>query len=560
MTIRQMIRPIRVAAALAGLVAISAAASAADKAHVRVLILTGANNHDWRQTTPVLKSLFEGDERFTVVGVVENPSSLTAAAFARCDVVVSNWSAYPAMTGRQWGREAEGAFVDFVRSGKGFVAFHAASATSQDWPEFQQLVGLTWGLEKTGHGSLGPLRVTIADKDHPITKGMVDFWTVDELWHNMVAIAKPEYRILCTAFSRLDQRGSGKYEPALICTQLGKGRGVNLILGHDVAAMRNVGWRTLMLRSAEWAATGAATVPIPADWPTTSLAAIATNLDADAVLKGAAAYRFGQSRQALLAVEQLVMYSSSLPDSAAGGTAGGAAGVERRPRSQELLLHAVGEHRHAAAGPRDCAVAAGRVDVGRSALRPRAERRAGGGEGIAGCRRPCDRSAPGGHRQLDRQPRRCGGRWAAGAARRRCGSRAGRQRGIGPRQDRHRACREGARRHRRDRPARPARRRGRRIPLLCRTTRGDEQSRSGGRAVQAMGRSLTAGADSYGGRAAPGPVEVTSAVGSIRARPAKRIMHRRLLPPAAHRTQASATSDPASRGAVRRTSGRSGAA
>jgi len=31
--------------------------------------------------------------------------------------------------------------------------------------------------------------------------------------------------------------------------------------------MAGVGFRTLMLRGTEWAATGKVTIPIPADWP-----------------------------------------------------------------------------------------------------------------------------------------------------------------------------------------------------------------------------------------------------------------------------------------------------
>lgn len=33
---------------------------------IRVLLLSGMNNHDWQQTTPVLKKIYEDSGRFTV--------------------------------------------------------------------------------------------------------------------------------------------------------------------------------------------------------------------------------------------------------------------------------------------------------------------------------------------------------------------------------------------------------------------------------------------------------------------------------------------------------------
>lgn len=295
------------------LLATAATAAVATGAEpIRVLILTGANNHDWQQTTPVLKKLIEDCPRFKIVDVIADPSKCTAATFAACDVVVSNWSAYPAMTGHQWGAAAEKAFVDAIKSGKGFVTFHAGAATSHDWPEFQQLVGITWKLDHTAHNAYHTFKVTIDDAEHPITRGMTDFWTTDELWHNMVPMAGSMPKPLVSAYSERSFGGTGKFEPVLIATELDKGRGLNLVLGHDAHAMRNVGWRTLMLRGAEWAATGQVTISIPDNWPRTAAAAVVTGVDPDAAIKAATAYRSGKDRKNLALVERLVDYSNSI--------------------------------------------------------------------------------------------------------------------------------------------------------------------------------------------------------------------------------------------------------
>ncbi len=308
MTLRKIWRTAGVLAALLLIAATSAPAAPP----LRVLILSGANNHDWKSTTPALRQLIEACPRFRVVDVLDDPSRITAERLEGCDVIASNWSAYPEMAGHQWGEPAERAFVEWIQAGHGFVVFHAAAATSQDWPEFQQLVQLTWGIDKTAHGAYHTLKVMVRDNSHPITRDMHDFWITDELWHNMVNLTGQEIHALCKAFSEPDFGGTGKYEPVVVPSALGRGRGLNIVLGHDVHAMQNIGWRTLMLRGLEWAATGDVTIPIPDNWPHTAAAAVVTALNLPAAIAGVAAYRDGQAREPLGLVQQWAAYANSL--------------------------------------------------------------------------------------------------------------------------------------------------------------------------------------------------------------------------------------------------------
>ena len=280
-------------------------------ATVRVLILTGANNHDWKATTPVIKAAFEGSPRFAAPEVIEDPSKCDAATFARSDTVVCNWSAFPAMSGRQWGPAAEQAFVQAIRSGKGFVAIHAASATSQDWPEYQQLIGLTWKLDHTAHGAYTCFQVTVDKPQHPVLAGLSDFWTIDELWHNMVPMGAVKPEVLASAFSQRDWAGTGKPEPVLLETRLGQGRAINIILGHDAYALQNPAIRTILLRSAEYAATGAVTIPAPADWPATPAAALLTGAQLDVTLAAAAQWKQAADPTARILLEQFITVMQS---------------------------------------------------------------------------------------------------------------------------------------------------------------------------------------------------------------------------------------------------------
>ncbi|MBN2562115.1 MAG: PmoA family protein [Phycisphaerae bacterium] len=275
----------------------------------RVLILSGQNNHEWKQTTPALKGILEACKRFAV-DVTDDPSTC-ATALGRYDVVVSNWTNWPDIEKRTWGPEMEKALAEFVRGGKGFALFHAASTPFQTWPEFQQLVGATWELGKTGHGKIHRFPVRIADKDHPITRGMSDFWMRDELWHQMKR--QPEIHVLCEAFSSGLSGGSRQYEPVVLLTRFGKGRCFHLVLGHDVETMQNVAWQTLMLRGTEWAATGQVTIPIPANWPSTAATDDPLSPDVDADLREITKYTFGGSRGPQSRLERWVNHASTQP-------------------------------------------------------------------------------------------------------------------------------------------------------------------------------------------------------------------------------------------------------
>ena len=118
---------------LAGLAAGSVLASGEP---VRVLLLSGQNNHDWTATTPELEAIL-GESGSFEVDVTEEPEALTARSLEPYDVIVSNWNAFgldpTARAGRAETREA---YLDFVRQGKGHVVVHAGSSS------FDRLGGL----------------------------------------------------------------------------------------------------------------------------------------------------------------------------------------------------------------------------------------------------------------------------------------------------------------------------------------------------------------------------------------------------------------------------------
>lgn len=239
---------------------------------IRVLILSGRNNHDWRQTTPYLKNLMLRTGSFDV-RVSEEPAGLNPAALAPYDLIVVDYC------GPRWGDTAEKAVEEFVRSGKGMVVMHGAiyafgemviladrhvrtGLSEPPWPEFAKMAGGIWSEKPpaSGHGDRHSFKVGFVDRSHPITAGLGEsFIATDELYHNLHR--ESSVHILAQAYSDTSTRGTGKDEPILWTVSYGKGRVLYDALGHDLVAMSEPGFIATFLRGAEWAATGRVTLP-----------------------------------------------------------------------------------------------------------------------------------------------------------------------------------------------------------------------------------------------------------------------------------------------------------
>jgi type 1 glutamine amidotransferase len=235
----------------------------------RVLILSGQNNHQWGQTSPKLQAILENCGQF-VVAITEHPEQCDAAMFKKYDVLLSNWNTFGSPAVTHWPATTREAFLDFVRNGKGFVSIHAGSSSFANWPEYQQIAGGAWKLGATGHGPVHGFTVQLRDQDHPITRGMSEFFTTDELWHRTGLEAN--IHVLATAYSAADKQGTDREEPIAFTTSFGRGRGFNLLLGHDAPAMESPGFQRLLKRGVEWAATGAVLESPPPQDPSRVLA------------------------------------------------------------------------------------------------------------------------------------------------------------------------------------------------------------------------------------------------------------------------------------------------
>jgi type 1 glutamine amidotransferase len=246
-------------------------AFAEDAKPIKVLIITGDEFHKWKETAPfIAKVLTKAGMR---VDVTETPSKdLTAENLAKYDVLLLNYRNTPKGAkdnpASVWSDENKKAFLEAIQGGKGLYVYHWASSAftgdSDFEKEYEKVIAGGW-RKQGNHGKMHEFTVTVR-KEHPITAGIKEFvHGRDELYQNSVMLKGSE--VLATAYSdkNKDPKNTGNHEPILWVAKYGKGRVVNNLLGHDTVAMEGKAFQTLLIRGVEWAATGKATAPVPAE-------------------------------------------------------------------------------------------------------------------------------------------------------------------------------------------------------------------------------------------------------------------------------------------------------
>ena len=271
---------------------------ASDK--IEVLIVDGFSNHDWKQTTLVVKMILEKSGLFNIT-ISTSPSepgdpewSSWRPVFEDFDVVIQSSNNIHNKEIR-WPEDVEKALENYVKSGGGLYILHSANNAFADWPEYNLMIGLGWrspeegialqvmenGLikeiprgegKKTYHGPRNDEVIYLLN-DHPINSGFPKAWLTPNM--ELYKFARgPAENVTVLSYARDDETGINW--PVEWTIAYGKGRVYNSSMGHlwkgetYPPSIRCVGFQTTLIRATEWLATGKTTYEMPSDFPTES--------------------------------------------------------------------------------------------------------------------------------------------------------------------------------------------------------------------------------------------------------------------------------------------------
>jgi len=215
---------------------------------LKALIVTGfdVGAHQWRDTTRATAAALEESGRFEVK-ISEDIGILESSSLNNYDVVLLNYGFW---TAPEPSEEGKAGLLNYVKNGGGLVSLHFSCSSFQEWDEYAELLGRVWKQGVGGHGPRGEFDVKIDGDDHPITQGIEDFRTDDELYAKLSGDA--EIEVLASAYSEW----SNQVEPIVFVKPYGEGRVVHNVLGHDLRARENPNYLKLLVRGAQWAAGG----------------------------------------------------------------------------------------------------------------------------------------------------------------------------------------------------------------------------------------------------------------------------------------------------------------
>jgi len=259
-------------------------------AEMKVLLLDGQNNHNWKATTPVIVEALERDNLCKVSVFTSPPKKSPQDAwkswkpnFQDYDVTLTNYN------GEMWPEDVQEKLISYVKRGGSFVVVHAANNAFSNWLEYNTMIGLGgWGgrSEKSGPylyfddngklirdprpgrgGSHGPQHefvVKVRNKKHPITKGMPSTWlhAKDELYDSLRGPAE-NVNVLATAYSEKSKR----HEPMIMTIAYGKGRVFHTPMGHADYSMKCVGFQDVLRRGTQWSVHGEVKIPLSENFP-----------------------------------------------------------------------------------------------------------------------------------------------------------------------------------------------------------------------------------------------------------------------------------------------------
>jgi type 1 glutamine amidotransferase len=218
----------------------------AARAPIRVLMLTAtaAFRHDSIPTAQAVMTALAASAGDFTITMTEDLPAIRATSLANYDVL------FFALTSGELALspEQQGAMIEFVRGGKGFLGVHSASDTLYEWPDYGRLVGAyfkdhPWTQQGT---------IIVEDQSHPATRGLGERFSLLEEFYTFRENPRSRVQVLL----RLDAASvgaSGDYPLAWV-HPYGSGRAYYNALGHFPSTWSDSSFQRQLVGAIRWAA------------------------------------------------------------------------------------------------------------------------------------------------------------------------------------------------------------------------------------------------------------------------------------------------------------------
>lgn len=274
---------------------------------IKVLIVDGFSNHDWKQTTKVATQILKKSGLFeiTVSTAPAEPEDkgwdTWNPKFKDYDVVVQNTNNIHNKN-IKWTKKVQEDLEEYLRSGGGLYILHSANNAFSDWREYNLMIGLGWRSKDEGvalqvaknskllqipvgdgkatyHGPRNDALIHVLNS-HPINKGFNKAWKTPDMELYKYARGPAEN---LTVLSYAKDNETNINWPVEWVVKYGKGNVYNSSMGHlwkgqtYPISYRCVGFQTVLIRAAEWLATGKVSYKVPDNFPTEKKISIVPN-------------------------------------------------------------------------------------------------------------------------------------------------------------------------------------------------------------------------------------------------------------------------------------------
>lgn len=200
---------------------------------INCVLICGGVWHDMDFARLELLKLLSEDPRVRT-RVFENFEDI--AALAAADILITyTCDVTPSLA-------AQEALKDWLRKGGRWYALHGTNSLLRllengkwDAPRWAPLFMDLLGSQFISHPPIAPYRVTVADPDHPLVKGIEPFETTDELYHlekhgDLHVLLEAECNERGTGF--VEAKGAPGVHPVFYIKSCGAGAVLYLTLGH----------------------------------------------------------------------------------------------------------------------------------------------------------------------------------------------------------------------------------------------------------------------------------------------------------------------------------------